>query len=302
MVKRLSYYFAVLMAGALLAPALAQAATGLTIQPVKVSQTINKGQEVRGTILLKNASEEDVVVETNIEDFVPTAGEESISFVGRAPGVTTVRDWITILGPKSFEFKKGEQREIEYVIKAPEDAEPGSHFGVLFFKAIKLSEVTSQIKVGTQVGVLVFVTIPGNYLQRGEIQNFSAPQFVQGGPVNFTMKFENTGTVHFEPKGTIKITNMFGKEVGSVPIEGQVVLPTGAKNLSFAWIVKGLLLGKYKATAEVVDGQGRQLTSQTVSFYAVPVWYALSFIGAFLLIFLVLKFIKKRIKFSVQLK
>ena len=154
-------------------------------------------------------------VEVVSEDFIPAAGSANIQFVGRAEGITTVRDWISLDVPESFEFQKGQSRSITYTIEAPPDAEPGSHFGVVFFKATDLDQ-QGQLKVGTRIGVLVFVTVPGNQLQRGNILDFSMPPFVQKGPVPFKIKFENTGTVHFEPKGTIIISNIFGKEVGVV--------------------------------------------------------------------------------------
>ena len=285
-----------------LIPTLAQAATGLSIQPVKISQTLKPGQEVNGTILLTNASDEDVNVAVKVEDFVPTAGAETLQFVGRAQGVTTVRDWITIRGGQDFLFKKGESRQIEYSIKAPLGAEPGGHFGVAFFKATKASEANSELRIGTQVGMLILVTIPGNHLQKGNILDFTAPKFLQTGPVPFVIKFENTGTVHFEPKGAIKISNMLGKEVGSVPIEGQVVLPTGVKSLNFQWQVGGFLLGKYNAVATIVDGDGNVLTSKLVSFWAVPVWYIISFLLILIVLFFIIKFLKSKVNISINLK
>lgn len=280
----------------------AQAATGLTIQPIKVSQTMKPGTSVSGTILLSNASSEDVIVDVSVQDFIPTAGTETFQFVGRAPGVTTVRDWITVKGPQQFTFKQGESKQIEYVIDAPQDAEPGSHFGVFFFKATKASEAESQIKVGTQVGVLAFVTIPGKFEQKGTILNFSTNRFVQKGPVDFSLEFENTGTVHFEPKGMIDITNIFGTKVGSVPIEGYAVLPTGVKKLGFSWNVVGLLLGKYNAVASIYDTEGNLLSSSSTTFYAMPVWYIVGFVVTVLILFLVIRFIKSRFKFSISLK
>ncbi len=280
----------------------ARAGTGLTIQPVKISQTLTPGEGNSGKILLTNASEDDVSVDIDVQDFIPTAGTETYQFVGRAPGVTTVRDWITIETPLHFTFKKGESKDISYTIKAPANAEPGSHFGVLFFKATRVSDLQSSIKVGTQVGVLVFVTIPGNFEQKGTISEFTTQPFVQRGPIPFSFKFENTGTVHFEPKGTIEITNMFGAKVGSVPIEGYAVLPTGVKKMSFQWLTSGFLLGKYKAVASVYDGENNLLSSQSTSFYAFPIWYIIGFIIAVIILFLLISFIKSRIKFSVSLK
>jgi hypothetical protein len=284
-----------------LAPAFAFAGTGLTIQPVKVSVTLAPGQSADGVILLSNASDDDVQVDTSVQDFIPLAGADTIQFVGRAPGVTTVRDWIKLDMSASSPMAKDEKKEVHYHITAPQDAEPGSHFGVVFFKAVPPGS-TGSLRIGTQVGVLVFVTIPGSHLQKGKILDFSSPSFVQGGPVNFTMKFENTGTVHFEPKGTITIRNMFGQVAGIVPIEGQVVLPTGIKDLTFTWQPQGIIMGGYTAAATVVDGEGNELTSSAISFYAAPIWYLLAFFVTIIVIYLLIRFVRRRVSFSVSLK
>lgn len=277
------------------------AATGLTIQPVKVSHIIKPGESVSGAISLTNASDEEVRVEIKVEDFVPLAGTyNNIQFVGRTSGVTTVRDWVRLGAPGSFVFDRGVSREIPYTITAPKNAEPGSHFGVAFFKALRLND-EGQFKIGTQVGMLIFVTIPGSHLQKGRILGFDAPFFSQKGPVNFTVKFENTGTVHFEPKGIITITDTFGKKVGEVPISGQAVLPTAVKDLAASWPA-GFLFGRYGADLTIKDGEGNELSADSLSFYAFPLWYIFGFIAFTLMLFCLIKFLRRKLRISVSLK
>ena len=275
-----------------------EANTGLTIQPIKISKTINPEETVSGFIRLTNASSEDVNVELGIEDFVPTAGTSNISFVGRAEGNTTVKDWIEVDMPKNFVFKKDETKELSYRIKAPKNAEPGGHFGVLFFKATPVKD-TGQLKVGTRVGILLFVTVPGNSLQKGKIVDFKAPKFIERSPVNFTVNFENTGTVHFEPKGLITIKNIFNREVAKIDVSGQTVLPTGIRDINATWQTDNLLIGRYSASIALFDGEGNQLTARDLSFYAFPIKYSLIFIGSIILLFSILKFIKKKVNISI---
>lgn len=282
------------------------AGTGLTIQPIRVSHTLNPGEEVSGIISLTNASndENDTLITLNIADFMPVAEGEGVNFIGRAPGVTTVMDWITLgrNNERSFLIKQGESMGIPYTIKAPPNAEPGGHYGVLFFKAQKTSKQQQMLNVGTQVGVLVLVTVPGNHLQKGQILDFTAKKFYQKPPVDFSIRFRNTGTVHYEPKGTIKITNLFGREVSKVPVEGQVVLPTGIRNLTTKWDVEGFLFGKYNAELSIVDGDGEQLSAKSVSFYVFPLWYTSEFIGAIIFVYIVLRYMKKKVKINISLK
>ncbi len=277
------------------------AGIGLGIQPIRISHTLESGDSVSGVITLKNASDQSIKVDVEVQDFIPTPGTGDFHFVDRAEGVTSVRDWVTISSPDNFVFNQGESKQIPYTIKAPPDAEPGSHFGVAFFMASKIDD-TGQLKVGTRVGMVIYVTVPGNFLQKGKILNFTAPKFIQKGPVDFKIKFENTGTVHFEPKGTIIITNIFGKKVGEIPVQGQVVLPTGVRDLTAQWNVASFLLGRYKAALEIKDGEGNVLTAKSAAFYVFPIWYVLGFIAAVIIIFFGLKFLRKRINFSISFK
>jgi hypothetical protein len=277
------------------------AQTGLTIQPVSISHTMSAGQSVEGEITLINESDSSIEVETAVEDFIPTAGTDDVAFVGRAEGNTTVRDWITLDIPETFTFAKGERRTISYTITAPSNPEPGSHFGVAFFKAAGADE-NETLKVGTRVGTLFYVTIPGNFLQKGRILDFSGPRFVEKGPVPFTIKFENTGTVHFEPKGTITVRNIFGTVVGEVPIEGQAVLPTGVRDLKASWHVESVLLGKYEASLRIVDGEGNELSAESLTFYAFPVQYALYFLLVVILFFVLIRIFRRFVHIEFRRK
>ena len=90
----------------------ASASTGLTIQPIKISETMTAGQTISGTIQLTNASDQPVDVEVNLQDFIPVGGADSIQFVGRAEGVTSVKDWINVDSTHTFAFAVGETRAI----------------------------------------------------------------------------------------------------------------------------------------------------------------------------------------------
>lgn len=273
--------------------------TGLSIQPLKVTHTLNPGEEVSGVIQITNASDDAVNVETKVEDFVPLAGTYNIQIVQRAPGISTVRDWITLDAPQSFALAKGAAKDVSYTIKAPSKAEPGGHFGVALFKASELPKGGQQLKVGTQVGVLVLVTVPGSRLEKGRVLDFSGLKFVKKSPVDFVIKFENTGTVHFEPKGTITITNMLGKEIGSVGVGGQVVLPTGVKDLVASVHFNGVLVGRYAAHLKILDGEGNEIASESFAFYAFPLWYAIAFFVTVIVLFFGIRFLRKNVKISI---
>ena len=278
----------------------AHASIGLSIQPVKVSYTLNPGQSVTDSVLVTNAGS-DAVVYPSVLDFVPVAGTSNISFVGSTQGVTSVADWVSVDSPKSFDFKPGDSKTISFTVSVPKDAEPGSHFGGIFFRAIDANAASSSLKIGTQVGMLVLVTVPGSHLEKGKIDGFSTAGFIQGGPVDFDIKFENTGTVFFEPKGDIKVKNIFGRTVADIAVQGDVVLPTGERDIAISW-PSGFLLGPYTASLVLYDGEGNQLTADAVSFFALPVWYIVGLLVALIVIYGIIVFLKRRVSFSIAIK
>jgi hypothetical protein len=301
-VRRLAFLnvagFALLFSALSFVPA--YASTGLSIQPVKIDQTINPGDTLDGTILLSNASDGPVDVAVSLQDFVPTAGSDAIQFIGRTTGVTSVVDWIQVGGAQTFSLAIGQSINVPYTITAPKNAEPGSHLGVILFKATPAGVQVGSLKVGTQVGTLVLIAIPGNHLEKGNILDFTVPAFQQSGPVAFDIKFQNTGTVHFEPKGSIIIRNMFGTKVAEVPVTGEVVLPTSVKDLKFSWDAGTFAIGRYTAAATIYDGDGNALTTKSVSFWIVPVWYILGFLLVLVLIYLLLRYLKRHVKLTLQ--
>ncbi len=278
----------------------ASAATGLSIQPVKVSYTLKPGESVTDTIILKNAGG-NTVVYPSVQDFLPLKGSSNIEFVPKAPGVTSVSDWVKVQIPDTFDFKVGDARNVSFTVTVPKDAEPGSHFGVIFFRAVDAMASTSQLKIGTQVGMLVLVTVPGSHLQKGKIDAFATDGFIQKGPVSFKTTFENTGTVYFEPKGTITIRNMFGKTVATVPVEGSIVLPTGVKDIETTWAAN-FLLGPYTASIDLYDGEGALMTADSVKFFALPIWYIVGILAILIALYVAIVFFKNRVNFSISLK
>lgn len=274
---------------------------GFTIFPAKLSLTIDKGGEQENFIKVTNAGDSAVGVKIEVQDFVPQAGASGFNFVAKAPGVTSLVDWISI-DRRVFNLKPNESRDIPFTVKVPSDASPGSRFAVVFFATG--SSGGSQLNVSARVGALVFLTIPGDFKQSGEISNFRSPKFTfKKEAIKFDFDFTNTGTVYFEPKGLLTITNIFGQKIAEVPVEGYVVLPTGKRTISVDWqSAKWLYTLFYKAhLAIAVTGKGDIATANTFIFAVplVPTVFALIILA--ILIFITW-YIKRHFKFAIVKK
>ena len=149
----------------------AKATQGFTIFPAKVSLTIDKGTEQNSWIRVTNAGDSKIGVLISVQDMVPTANSGGFNYVPKAPGITSLVDWISI-DKKVFSLKPNESKEVPFSIKVPSNASPGSRFAIVFFATGAPAGEKGQLNVSARVGALVFLTVPGDFKQTGEILNF----------------------------------------------------------------------------------------------------------------------------------
>jgi len=280
-----------------------EAAQGFTIFPAKISLEIDKGAEQSSWIRVTNAGDGKIGVLVSVQDMVPTANSGGFNYVPKAPGITSLVDWVSI-DKKVFSLKPNESKEVPFSIKVPPDASPGSRFAIVFFATGAPAGEKGQLNVSARVGALVFLTVPGDFRQTGEILNFRSNRkfLYQKEPVIFKFDFQNTGTVYFEPKGIITITNIFGKKIVEIPIAGQVVLPTGMRSIGAVWEKPGYLLGIYNVHLAVsVTGKG-DIASKDARFYALPLYPSLGALGVLLILIVAIWYIKKNFKFAIVKK
>lgn len=277
----------------------ANAKQGFTIFPAKLSIEVDKSSQYNGEINLTNAGDSPVMVLPDVQDILPTPGSSGFNYLPKAPGITTLVDWIQI-SKKPFELKVNETKKVPFTIKVPADASAGSRFGVIFFAT---GATGGQLSVSARTGSVILLTVPGDFKQSGEISNFWVSKIIWNDkPINFKFNFQNTGTVYFEPKGTIGVTNMFGKKVADIEVAGSVVLPTGMKILETVWPEPGYLFGIYKAHLAIsVTGKG-DIATKDITFFALPLFPSLGAAGFILVLIVLLWYIINNFRFTIVKK
>jgi hypothetical protein len=149
----------------------------------------------------------------------------------------------------------------------------------------------SGAEISSAVTSLVFLRVPGDVTELGNIRDFyAANDIIQSPDAHFILRFENKGNVHLVPQGQIVITNMWGKERGRVNINESStfgnVLPASTRKFEFAWNMidpSPLEVGRYKAVATIVYGvEGRNTVERTVYFWIVPWKPVASIVGSLL--------------------
>lgn len=277
------------------------------VGPGKTELIIEPGSAQETEIIVSNRTGEERIFNLVVEDATGSHDPEvPIVLLGDDRGPYTLKDYIQ-LPTTTFTLKHNERARIPVTVAVPEDAEPGGRYGsVLVTTVSKNADIdtsngaTPSSAIVSRVGTLFFLTIPGDTLTEGILQSFSTignTGVYAEGPVVFQVLFENTGDLHLNPYGEIRITNMFNEEVGFVELDPWFSLPRSLRSREVTWD-RELLIGRYTATAQINRGYDDIVDMQSITFWVLP-WKVIVpvFIGLFL-VFFALRFVVRNFEFK----
>lgn len=286
--------------------------SGIQISPVTYNFDIKPGETQKAKITLTNLNDEELNFVTEKENFSNVSEEGAPSFAAKdlKEGVTSLADWITFDDQAEGKLAAKKEKEIIFTISIPEGAEPGGHYAAVFAKQIKkTAEGKTELGVSSRVGTLILVSIPGATSKNAEITEFRAPKLVLKGPIEclkdssdpnkvalgscFTMKVKNTGTVHFDSKGTVEIRSLFG-QVSTVDLGTHTIIPQNIRSFFGGWDKK-YPFGYYRLTATATDGEGKPITA-TAAMWAIPLIIVLPALVIIIIIIMVWRFVKRNYK------
>ena len=218
--------------------------------------------------------------------------------------------WLT-LEPGPFTIQPGERLEIPVEVKVPADATPGGHFATILFSPQPPAAVQGgQLAIGQKIGTLVLVRVTGIINESGSIVEFdtdSGQHTFTRLPIDFLLRFKNSGNVHIRPTGTVTIRNLIGGTSATVPINSGLgaVLPLSTRKFEATWARqpgstanKGFFqeigqewqnfaLGPYTASVNLTFGLSNDKSDQAIlRFWVVP--WRLLLVGALVILLLVL--------------
>lgn len=226
---------------------------GLTIIPPKFELFANPGDTVTEKIRVRNESDAPVTYAIVTEDFASSGEEGGVTL--EEPGSESGYSLATWLEPdrQDLILQPLEEATLTFNINVPRDAEPGGHYASLLFSSGG-TDVPGAANVTQRIGSLVLLRVSGNVDENATIETFEAPSYSQSGPISLTLRVLNQGNVHIRPKGTIVITDLFGRKVEELPLNGANVLPGAVRKMTTEWN-KDNLLGRYTATLVATYGQ-----------------------------------------------
>lgn len=283
----------ILLLGLFLLPknSFAQSALGLTAIPPRLEITAKPGQVITKEIKIRNESKTEKTINTSTKDFIVTddlGTPLQIENSDQSSNRWTASSWIQV-SPSKFRIKPGETKSLIMTIITPDDALSGGHYAmVLHTPNTDITINQTGAAVETNVGSLVYITVPGDITENASIKEFSAPKFSEYGPINFKTVITNLSDVHITPAGSINVYNTFGFKTAQIKLDDTNIFPYTSREF-LNTLNRKLMLGRYKAQINAAYGATGQLLTATIFFWVIPYKLIAIAIAIVVIIILIIK-------------
>ncbi len=278
---------------------------GITVSPVTDEFTVKPGETVIRHVKVTNPVQQIVTLYPKFLNFTTDNENGQPAFYNLNEKNTryALSDWIK----PSKEFIRvapNENEVVDFTITAPEDAEPGGHYGAILFSTEppKVDNDVSQVSVVGLIGSLMLATVPGELRQNLMIEGFDAPTVLIDGPASLSLLFANKGNIHSKPQGEIKIRNWSGALVTALKVNegGGNVLPDSKRRFDYNWGFDWKRVGKYTATAVISYGNPEKQLTSVRTFIIIPIW--LLVVAGVLMLIVIGWYFRRRGKNKPQVK
>lgn len=286
------------LGGGLVAAQESSSGTGLSLSPPTFEISANPGDTLKNVIRVQNISEKNLKVVVEKRNFTALGEEGSVSLTEEETSFS-LASWITP-GWSEFDLPAKGNINFPFEIKVPLNAEPGGHFGSLVFKIGGLMPGQTGAALAQELGALVLLQVSGNVREEASLESFQTPKsFWEYGPVTFEARVSNKGNVHAKPLGSVAISDLFGRHVATVAIEGRNVLPGAVRRLPIVW-EKRNLVGRYAATLSLGYGTKGQALVATTTFWVLPYRVGGAALAVLLAVGLILYRSRVRLKLALK--
>ena len=270
----------------------------ITAIPPKVELKGDPGQVMKATLKLRNDSTTTQYFTVKVEDFVV------VDNIGTPFPISTqtnnrwsLANWIQ--APQEIPVDAGGLQIVNISIKIPMTALPGGHYAMLTYTPNADSKAGDLKQTGnvvtSRVGSLIYITVSGPVNEKATVTKFSAPKFLEQGPVEFTGSIESMSDVHVNPKGTITISNPLNAKVAEINVDAGNIFPETSRNFSAIWNQKWGW-GRYKADLNLAYGAAGSLLTTTIFFWLFPIRLVIYSLIAIISILIIIVILNNRSK------
>lgn len=250
---------------------------GLSIAPLRQEVTAADGGTVTGSVLIGNQTTKTMNVTLSVSEY--TVADYSYSYIFGEPE----HDWVKMQGG-TLALEPHKLKKVGYTITVPERATPGGYYFAIFAS----TQVEGEGLPGTaQVVSLLYLTVKGELVRTGVLQNDTVPFLVTGSEVPYRFDVKDTGNIYFSAYFYGQLQGLFGQ----LPESGTShLLMPGAVRTIDGEVPAPLLPGIYKFNyGYKVDFASIVIGKSTYILY-IPPWSVI----ALVLMLLVAKWLWQR--------
>lgn len=240
-------------------------AEALVVSPLRQSVVIDPGKSDTVRITVKNDATTTVAIAGDIDAFRihEETGRAIFDAMDEAESWIDKRDLRMTLLP-------GEEHDLAFLIRVPEDALPGGHYLALF-----ASVESAGGNLGSRVGSLLFLYVGGAVQESISRQAFAGEKFwYHAKPIRFFLELQNNGSIHVIPTGVVTIANSRGRIIAKLPVNdtGRKLLPL--ERWKESYVLDALSwrdIGQIRATAFIQYGLGQKQIMDSITVWFVPI-------------------------------
>ncbi len=268
------------------------------------SLTVKPGENLQTAIEVRNPADYPATVETFARDFIiGEDGETPIAVEDEVSSKWSLAKWVTVT-PNNVVLKPRGSATILVNIDVPADALPGGRYAMILHKPVTGVEngETTGAKVTAQVGTLLYVLVDGPVVENAVVDSFNFTKFSEFGPVSYKLVIANNSSLHIKPTATIKVKNMFGKEVANLTTDQKNIFPDSKREFKGEWSTHWGF-GRY--TAALTGTYGTDMNKEVAavtSFWIIPVRAILAVILVIVLIVMIIISTKRKYRKMLDLE
>jgi len=142
--------------------------------------------------------------------------------------------------------------------------------------------------------MLALISVPGATTEGIQILDFKAPKFVWKGPIDFKMRVQNSGSVHFDSTAVAVIKNLIGAPT-NFELGTHTILPNSVRVFQGQWSKK-YPFGYYKVTPTATDYYKQPTSGQALTIIAIPLVIVVPVLIIILVLGLIIAYLKKHVR------
>ncbi len=254
-------------------------ANAASLSPALQEIEASRGEVVDRVLHVINTEEVPQTYYTGVLKFKASDETSSPSFIPYDEDHSGLPEWISLSVPQ-FQVPARSFVDVPFKIIVPMDVASGSYYA-----AVTISNAPSDVVasngaiIEAKTASLILLTVKGETKLRAGLLDFTSTLFGTKTTTivgSYRYRVQNQGNVHFEPKGSIRFTDVFGRnllEVDANALKSRV-LPgtTRTYDVNVDQSQKLLAIGPVTATLDLdYGGESRLQQSKTLWLISWPI-------------------------------